>query len=46
MTEQDSQDALEFPLSEEEFRFQQWKEKVENISGEQLERFREWEKQF
>ena len=46
MTEQDSQDALEFYLSEEEFRFQQWKEKVENISGEQLEKFKQWEKQF
>lgn len=46
MNEQDSRDALDFMASEEEFRFQQWKDKCENLSGEDLERFKEWERQF
>ena len=42
----DDRDALEFMLSEEQLLFKKWKDKCENISGEDLKRFKEWEKQF
>lgn len=46
MDARDSRDALDFAVGEEEVRFQEWKDKCENLSGEDLEKFKEWQKQF